>query len=595
MYHLGCGMRRIAVTVLAVAALAPATAGHAQGVPPQAIPQDPTASGFPDFTGFPAAPNPVQAPDPPRHPHMAPNGRSNLHDDAYQTDTYQGFGPLGNELRVRSTFFSADCASVTFDSKDRIVTICVGVDGPRLAMIDPKTMSTLALFQLPPRIPGGSTIFNDFAGGGYFYLDDKDRAVLPTTTRHIWVVRETSAPGFQLERDFDVTSAVPPGDKVISALPDWSGRIWFASIEGVVGTVDPASGALKSVALGETNQNSFAVDDDGGVYIVTEKALYRFDAGADGTPQETWREVYPNSGIPKPGQASAGSGTTPTLMGRELVSITDNADPMNVLVYRRGRSVSGPREICRQPVFQMGASATDNSLIATETAMVVENNYGYTGPTATMDGKVTSPGVERVDLDADGSGCHTVWRSDEISPTVVPKLSLAAGLVYLYTKTTDDDDPWYLTAVDFRTGQTRWKKLTGAGLGYNNNYAPITLGPDGTAYVGALGGLVQVRDKIPPAEAGGSKPTFGLRVRRLRRHRLRASVTGRDAGALRRVDFYVGRRRMARDGSEPFIRTIRVRRFRARRVYRLTARYLLRDGRRLSERRKFKGSRRVRR
>jgi hypothetical protein len=52
---------------------------------------------------------------------------------------------------------------------------------------------------------------------------------------------------------------------------------------------------------------------------------------------------------------------------------------------------------------------------------------------------------------------------------------------------------------------------------------------------------------------------------------------------------------MARDGSRPFTRTIRVRRFRARRVYRLTARYLLRDGRRLSERRKFKGSRRVRR
>jgi hypothetical protein len=32
------------------------------------------------------------------------------------------------------------------------------------------------------------------------------------------------------------------------------------------------------------------------------------------------------------------------------------------------------------------------------------------------------------------------------------------------------------------------------GLGYNNNYAPITLGPDGTAYVGVLGGILAVRD-----------------------------------------------------------------------------------------------------
>jgi hypothetical protein len=586
-------MRKVVTTALVAAALlAPAGVASALGTPPMPIPEDPTDSGFPDFTGFPAAPNPVSAPDPPRHPHMAPNGRSNLHDDAYQTDTYQGFGPLGNDLRVRSTFFSADCASVTFDTKDRIVTICVGVQGPMLVMIDPKTMSTLSVFPLPPRIPGGGSIFNDFAGGGYFYLDDKDRAVLPTTTRHVWVVRETGGPGFALERDYDVTSAVPLGDKIISALPDWSGRIWFASIQGAVGTIDPASGAMKSVALGEANQNSFAVDDSRGVYIVTEKALYRFDADAAGMPQVTWREVYPNSGIAKPGQASAGSGTTPTIMGRELVSITDNADPMNVVVYKRGRTVSGSREVCREPVFEKGQSATDNSLIATETAMVVENNYGYSGPTATMDGRVTAPGVQRVDLDANGSGCHTVWRSGEISPTVVPKLSLATGLVYAYTKTKDEDDPWYLTAIDFHTGETRWKKLTGAGLGFNNNYAPISLAPDGTAYVGALGGLVQVKDKLPPGASGGRKPSFGLRVRRLRRLRLRANVTGRDTGALRRVDFYVGRKRVARDTREPFQRTIRVRRFKRKRVYRLTARYTLRDGRRLSERRKFRGSRR---
>jgi hypothetical protein len=91
-----------------------------------------------------------------------------------------------------------------------------------------------------------------------------------------------------------------------------------------------------------------------------------------------------------------------------------------------------------------------------------------------------------------------VWASDVISPTVVPKLSLANGLVYAYTKTRDEDDPWYLTAIDFRTGETAYRRRTGFGLGYNNNYAPITLGPDGTAYVGVLGGLVAVRDSATP-------------------------------------------------------------------------------------------------
>ena len=62
--------------------------------------------------------------------------------------------------------------------------------------------------------------------------------------------------------------------------------------------------------------------------------MYRFDA-RDGRPAVTWRRTYPNIGVAKPGQTEAGSGTTPTLIGRRYVAITDNADPMHVLVYER--------------------------------------------------------------------------------------------------------------------------------------------------------------------------------------------------------------------------------------------------------------------
>ena len=83
------------------------------------------------------------------------------------------------------------------------------------------------------------------------------------------------------------------------------------------------------------------------------------------------------------------------------------------------------------------------------------------------------------------------------SPTLVPKLSLGNGLVYVYTNPpnqTNGGDGWYLTALDFRTGKTVFRRLTGEGLGFNNNYAPVSLGPDGTAYVGVLGGLVRLAD-----------------------------------------------------------------------------------------------------
>ena len=36
---------------------------------------------------------------------MAANGRSNVHNDAYQTDTYRTPGPLGRRTRTFSQFF----------------------------------------------------------------------------------------------------------------------------------------------------------------------------------------------------------------------------------------------------------------------------------------------------------------------------------------------------------------------------------------------------------------------------------------------------------------------------------------------------------
>jgi hypothetical protein len=458
-----------------------------------AIPIPSDNGSVPQFSGTPATPHPVSAPAPPRHPHMAPNERSNIHDDAYQTDTYQGIGPLGHGIKVTSTLFTADCGSVTFDAQGRIVTVCVGLAGPTLRMLDPQTLDTLAEQTLPPRDPRTlGNIFTSFGGGGYFYLDDQDRAVVPTTTRHVQVFAETPAPGFSMVRDIDLSGVIPDGESIISALPDWGGRLWFASTGGVVGYVT-GDGRVVSRALGEPIGNSFAVDEQGGVYIVSDAALYRFEARA-GTVKTIWRARYANIGVVKPGQSEKGSGTTPTLMGKKFVSITDNADPMDVLVFKRARKVKGKRRVCRQPVFGKGASDTDQSLIGTPRAMVVENNYGYSGPSSTMQGKTTTPGLARVNLNRSGRRCHVAWTSDEIAPSVVPKLSLGAGLVYTYTKGTDSHDPWFLTALDFRTGQTVYKALAGSGLGYNNNYAPVTLGPDHTAYVGTLGGLVALRD-----------------------------------------------------------------------------------------------------
>jgi hypothetical protein len=489
-------MRRLTL-ILAVGAIC---AGGPSGAAADPIPEKPSPNQIPEFVGRAATPQPlslVDAPTPPRHPHMAPNDRSNLHDDAYQTDTANWQGPLGRDTQRLSFSNAGVCGSITFDSKDRLVTVCVGAVRPVLKLLDPGSLKELASMDLPPRQSVPANLFQDFTGGGYFYLDHRDRAIIPTTTRHIFVVGQTAAPGFRIERDYDVSGSLASDDKVISALPDWSGRIWFATIRGIVGAVDPAGGAVKVYDTKEPIGNSHAVDETGGVYIVTDGALYRFDADAAGAPKVTWRQPYSNTGEVKPGQTEKGSGTTPTLMGRDYVSITDNADPMNVVVYRRAQRLSrGRRLVCEHPVFRRGAGATDNSLIGAGRSMIVENNYGYAPPPeATEMGRTTAPGIERVDIDRDGRGCHTVWKSPEISPSTVPKLSLANGLVYAYTKPPGTPDAWYLTALDFHTGRTVWRRLTGTGLFFNVHYAGLAISPRGVLYTGVLGGTVAVADR----------------------------------------------------------------------------------------------------
>ncbi len=471
--------------------LAPTSAAPGGVVP---IPNDPLPGG-PAYLGAPAVPHPIAAPRPPQHPFLAADPGNNIHNDAYQTDAYPGPGPLGISPTVRSTLQVAECASLTFDRRGRLETVCVGATTPTLKLFDPATLRQLASYRLPNRRVG-LNVFSDFSGGGYFYLDHLDRAVVPTGNNHIRVVGQNAAgTGFVLRRDYDLTRSMARADKIVSVLPAWTGELVFVTERGLVGAIEPASGRTRVLPLGETITNSFAVDETGGIYVVTTAALYRLDLVA-GAPEVTWREDYPNVGITKPGQTSPGSGTTPTLMNDEWVAITDNADPMNVVVFRRGAGVTDDREVCSVPVFDQGASATDNSLIAADRALVVTNNYGYRGPVQSIFGSITAPGIERVDIDPDGAGCRKVWSNHtERSPSAVPKLSLANGLVYTVTRDRKCIvDSWYLTALDFRSGEVVFEQRYGTGFGHNVNYAPVSLGPDGTAYVGVLGGLVRIAD-----------------------------------------------------------------------------------------------------
>lgn len=449
--------------------------------PPDAGPASPDASAglFPGRS-------------PPQHPFMAPNGRSNIHNDGFMTDAYDGPGPVGRSPEVRTAELGALCGTITFDRLGRVVTVCASPRAATLYLLDPATLQTIALHSLPPRpaTEPGQNPLQDFSGGGYFYLDHEDRAVVSTGARTIEIVAVGEA-SLDLVRTIDLAGVLPEEERLTSALPDTTGRLWFvAKKRGVVGVVDGED--VRTLTLEEPIQNSFAVDADGSVFVVTDAALYRLEAPAGGAPAVVWRVVYENTGTRKPGQAAAGSGTTPTLMDDGYVAITDNADPMNVVVYRRAALLDGPRELCRVPVFGAGTGSTENSLIASGRSLFVENNFGYEGLASVAGSATTEPGFARVEIREDASGCDLVWSSDAVSaPSVVPKLSRATGLVYAYTKAAET---WFFTALEAETGEVAWQHPAGDGALFNNNYAGLALGPDGAAYVGTLLGVVRLAD-----------------------------------------------------------------------------------------------------
>ncbi|MGA9100967.1 hypothetical protein [Aeromicrobium sp.] len=466
------------------------------------IPSLPTDLLVPKFIGAPATAQPIAHAPIPQNPWLSPNGTNTMHNDAYASDAYQVSGPLGKNLRVKSASYGVrECATIAFDSHGRIVGLCGGLEGFGMMVINPVTLKPISELRTSARdLLTSANPFTDICGGTYFFLDGHDVAYPTTAQKTVLKIKVQPNGKLVKEHEWSLAAHVPVKDCLIATMPDWDGRIWFFTQQGTVGTLDRETGAVEVTQLpdGEEVTNSVATDETGGMYVVSTHALYRLDATAAGAPEVTWREVYDRGTRLKPGNLSQGSGTTPTLLGDRWVAINDNADPQtNVLVYDR-REGATDRLHCTQPVLAANAGTTDNSLVAAGSSFIIENNYGYKGPTSTILGKTSTPGLSRVMVD--DNGCHVAWTNDSIAPSSVAKASLGNGLLYAYTKPKGVPvkknvfDAWYFTAIDIQTGKTVWSRLTGTGIQWNNHYAAIYLGPDGTAYIATLAGLVRIQD-----------------------------------------------------------------------------------------------------
>jgi hypothetical protein len=159
---------------------------------------------------------PIRARPVPEHPFMAPNGQGSVHLDAYQSDTYAAAGPLEHSPEVTSTLLADERGTVTFNKQGRIIVVCAATNRIADYLLNPISLETLAKFDLPAQ---GST--GGFGAGGYFFLDNNDRAVSPTRGRDIWRIKEVdSSNGPAFAKDHTCANHLPamiPSDPAVDS------------------------------------------------------------------------------------------------------------------------------------------------------------------------------------------------------------------------------------------------------------------------------------------------------------------------------------------------------------------------------------------
>ncbi len=364
-------------------------------------------------------------------------------------------------------------------------------------------------------------------------------------------------------------------DKMVGLTMLWDGTIAFATELGVVGTVpgEPAqmkAKSIRSISLNGSScqgasadddnldvvSNSIAADENGGIYVVTSRATYKFRwDGSD--VEQVWRGSY-NSGQSSGVRLGDGSGSTPSLMGTatgddRFVVITDGQELMHLVLMWRDRIPADwkglpgrPRRIaCEIPVSFGDPNATESLseqsvLVRGHSAVVVNNklknedSFANLPPNARIiaaalagqDPANAPYGLERFDWNQRKNKCSSRWANQEVSiPNGIPSMSTATGLIYGIGQR---DGVWGLEGIDFETGESKLRVESSADVTDNSVYAATTVAPDGVIWTGTFLGYTIFR----PAKAEPAPESLDLESLKRCRASAPRPLVGTDDGEV---------------------------------------------------------------
>jgi hypothetical protein len=301
----------------------------------------------------------------------------------------------------------------------------------------------------------------------------------------------------------------------------FDGTLIAASLDGTLIAFDRAlSRAVYHRIPGERIWNSIAVDEQGGVYVVTDKRLHKLvwtGQGFSTRPEDgAWAEPYEMGANHATLRGSRGSGTTPTLLGLEtdgdqFVLIADAADVNNLVLYWRDAIPDGWDEIEGTPSRRIAGKApvdfgqkglsdsySENSPVSLGYGAVVANHRPRNGMPLHLDNQlwinepaVAPQGLQKFEWDPRRQRFESVWvRADLSSPSSTPALSAYDRQLHCVTV---HDGVWAFETLDWDSGATRAIYTLGRSQRFNPIQLTVQLMVNGDPIYSVFGGVLHLK------------------------------------------------------------------------------------------------------
>ncbi|MEZ5022028.1 MAG: hypothetical protein R2728_01980 [Chitinophagales bacterium] len=215
--------------------------------------------------------------------------------------------------------------------------------GDRLQIIDKYEKQNLVISDLL----SGSAI-----SGAYTLVDDNNQFYVPQRqVINVYGDENVGDPNspIALLRTYTlpIELLIDPDELIVGFNLLYDGHLVYVTQNGLVGVMDRNFASVVHFQLPNDDEisNSISVDEEGGIYIVSSKKMYRLQwTGAELSLDESkggWSADYEIGSEASGVRLGNGSGSTPSLMGTgsedKFVVITDGQDLMNIVLFWRDK------------------------------------------------------------------------------------------------------------------------------------------------------------------------------------------------------------------------------------------------------------------